>query len=280
MKFLVLVPVFAVLAACGSKPTQTETPAPAPLLAYPTSLVEALASPFRSADNMKRDQYRHPKETLNFFGLQPNMTVIEISPGMGWCSEILIPYLAPQGKFIAASPPVAVFQPAQKYLDFVASRPEFKDKVTVTDFAPPSQVAIAPDNSADMVLTFRNVHNWMKAGGEKEAFKAFYKALKPGGILGVVEHRENPKKKADPKAENGYVQEKQVIKLAEAAGFKLVNKSEINANPKDTKDYPQGVWTLPPTYKEGDKDKDKYAAIGESDRMTLKFVKPAGKKRK
>lgn len=269
-----------VLAGCASTPKNETSSVAVQTYALPTTLDEALTSPFRNPENKLRDQYRHPKETLNFFGIQPHMTVIEVSPGGGWYTEILAPYLAPQGRYIAAAVPTSVYAGGRKFQETVGARPELKDKITVTDFAPPTAVAIADAGSADMVLTFRNVHNWLAADGGPAAFEAFFKALKPGGILGVVEHRENPKKKEDPKAKNGYVTEKQVIRMAEKAGFKLVNKSEINANPKDTKDHPQGVWNLPPTYRDADLNREKYAAIGESDRMTLKFVKPDTKKKK
>lgn len=267
------------MSGCQMPSTKSETSTPqSEAIPYPMSLDEALTSPFRTASNLQRDQYRHPKETLNFFGIMDTMTVIEVSPGAGWYAEILIPYLAPKGKYIAAAVPVSVYAGGQKFVDYVKSRPEFEGKVTIADFAPPKIVNIAEPGSADMVLTFRNVHNWMKNDGQAAAFKAFFEALKPGGILGVVEHRENPNKKDDPKATNGYVKESQVIQMAKAAGFQLVNRSEINANPKDTKDYEKGVWTLPPSFREGDKDREKYTAIGESDRMTLKFIKPTLKR--
>jgi predicted methyltransferase len=141
--------------------------------------------------------------------------------------------------------------------------------------APPEKVAVAPPGSADLVLTFRNIHNWMNDGQAEMVFAAAYQALKPGGIFGVEEHRGNPAVPQDPKAESGYVNEDYVIKLAKDAGFELVARSDINANPEDTKNYPDGVWALPPTLKAGDVDRAKYLAIGESDRMTLKFAKPA-----
>lgn len=267
MRSLLLLPLLFT-AACSSAPKETKPAAPA----LPTTLQEALNSPYRTESNKARDIYRHPAETLEFFGLKPEMTVVEISPGAGWYAEILAPYLSAKGKYIAAAVPVSVYSGGQKFLDWLQAHPEISAKVTVNDFAPPAK--IADDNSADMVLTFRNVHNWMTHGSEKAAFKSFYNALKPGGVLGVVEHRANPRKKEDKKSKSGYVSEKQVIRMAQAAGFKLVAKSEINANPKDTKNYPKGVWTLPPSFAEGDKDRAKYEAIGESDRMTLKFVKP------
>jgi len=169
----------------------------------------------------------------------------------------------------------AVSDNAQPFSDKLAAQPDVYGKVIVTELIPPTKTEIAPAGSADMVLTFRNVHNWMMRGVAEDVFKAMARALKPGGILGVVEHRGNQAVPQDPKATSGYVTEEYTIKLAEAAGFQLVGRSEINANPKDTKDYPQGVWTLPPTLRLGDVDRDKYLAIGASDGMTLKFVQPA-----
>lgn len=268
------------LIACGSSPKQ-EPPAPARVL--PSTLEEAVSNTtYRTEDNKKRDVYRHPVETLTFFGLKPEMTVVEVSPGAGWYMEILAPYLAGKGHYIAAQIPA---DPANAYFTemhkrtttWLQDRPEVSTKVHMSEFAPPQKVDIAPAETADMVLTFRNVHNWAAGNGDEAAFKAFYKALKPGGVLGVVEHRANAKSKRDPKAKSGYVREADVIRLAKRAGFKLEAKSEINANPKDTKDHPEGVWTLPPTLRLKEKDQAKYLAIGESDRMTLKFVKPLKK---
>lgn len=268
MKALLLTP-FLFLAACSSAPKESK-PATAPL---PATLEEALNSPYRTEAHKSRDAARHPKETLEFFGLKPDMTVVEISPGGGWYAEILAPYLVGNGQYIAAATPVTVYAGGQKFLDWLDAHPNIKEKVTVNDLLP-GEKPVAEDNSADMVLTFRNVHNWMKAGKAQAAFESFFKALKPGGVLGVVEHRAGKNQKADASAKSGYMSEKQVIALAEKAGFKLESKSEINANPKDTKNYPKGVWTLPPSFAEGEKDRAKYEAIGESDRMTLKFIKP------
>lgn len=234
------------------------------------ALKTILAAPHRPENDRARDRYRHPLETLTWFGVQPNMTVVEIWPGGGWYTDILAPLLKEHGMYYAA-----VFENSQKFRDKLAATPDLYEKVVVTDLIPPEKVDIAPAGSADLVLTFRNVHNWMSRGFAEDVFKAMYRALKPGGVLGVVEHRANPALPQDPKAASGYVREDDVIKLAEAAGFQLAGRSEINANPKDSKDYPQGVWTLPPTLRLGEVDRDKYLAIGESDRMTLKFVKPA-----
>lgn len=244
-----------------------------------TALKKIIAGDHRSAANKARDQYRHPLETLTFFGIRSDMTVVEIFPGGGWYTEILAPLLREQGMYYAAGydpdSKIAFYRDAvQQFKTKLAARPELYGKVKVTELAPPKKMDIAPRNSADMVLTFRNVHNWMNAGTAKEVFAAMYDALKPGGILGVVEHRGDSRVPQDPKANSGYVNEEFVIALAESAGFKFAAKSEINANPKDTKDYPKGVWTLPPTLVNKEVDKEKYLAIGESDRMTLKFLKP------
>jgi predicted methyltransferase len=235
------------------------------------ALKAAIEDPARPAQERARDRYRHPTQTLEFFGIKPDMTVVEIWPGAGWYTDILAPYLKEHGKLYAAVPPGPRSDAYRKKL---ASDPKLFGDVTVTELGPPDHYAIAPAGSADMVVTFRNVHNWMMGGFGQDVFKAIYKALKPGGILGVEEHRGNPKLPQDPKASTGYVRQDYVISLAEKAGFHLVAKSEINANPVDTKDYPKGVWTLPPTLRMGNVDRDKYLAIGESDRMTLKFVKP------
>jgi len=240
----------------------------------------ALAGDHRSDVSRARDAYRHPRETLMFLGLRDDMTVVEIWPGgHGWYTEILAPVLRARGRLYAAQwDPALQSQYVQSNLaafrDQLAARPEIYDKVVVTVLAASGEHRIAPPGSADLVLTFRNVHNWMAAGWAPQAFAQMYAVLKPGGILGVVEHRGNPATPQDPKAASGYVNEETVTELARAAGFELLASSEINANPNDTKDYEAGVWSLPPTYRLRDKDRGRYAAIGESDRMTLKFVKP------
>jgi predicted methyltransferase len=278
ISFLIL-SVF-IFSACSSNPTSKEPEAVATKTpqSLPTTVEEAFQSSYRSEDNRQRDQYRHPVETLNFFGLKPEMTVVEISPGSGWYLEILAPLLASRGQYIGSLPAAEgstyMTELNAKVTAWLHSHPEVESKIKLTTFNPSAQSPIAPDASADLVLTFRNVHNWMANGSESAAFQSFFKALKPGGVLGVVEHRENSKKKTDPKAKSGYVKESDIIRIAEKAGFKLEAKSEINANPKDTKDYPEGVWTLPPTYRLKDKERARYEAIGESDRMTLKFRKP------
>lgn len=242
----------------------------------PKTIEEAVSSPFRSAQNMQRDAYRHPVDTLKFFGIKPNMTVVEIWPGTGWYAEILAPYLSNQGQYVAAIVPPEKNEYFKKAYDTLSgwakSNPNVK--MSYVSFTPPDITNFVQPGTADLVLTFRNVHNWTNNKAADQAFAAFYSALKPGGILGVVEHRQNEKSTSDPQGKSGYVKESEVIRLATKAGFKLESKSEINANPKDTKDYPQGVWTLPPTLALKDQDRAKYLAIGESDRMTLRFIKP------
>ncbi len=243
------------------------------------ALKAAIASPSRTPANVARDPARHPYETLAFFGIKPTMTVVELSPGGGWYTEILAPYLRDKGKLIAAGEsPTSTSDYArrsvtnfQKKLD---ANPAVFDKVQVGVFSHPTTVDFAKPNSVDMVLTFRNLHNWTGAGDDKlkETLAKVHTTLKKGGVLGVVDHRLPAAKPAG--ATEGYLHEAYVIKLIESAGFKLAAKSEVNANPKDTADHAKGVWALPPSLANKDVDKAKYLAIGESDRMTLKFVKP------
>jgi predicted methyltransferase len=242
------------------------------------ALTGILAADYRPQENRARDRYRHPKETLLFFGIRPEMSVLEVWPEPGWYTEVIAPLVRDKGKYYAA---VIAADPESKYLtrrleqyrQKLAERPDLYDRVAVVSFPTDGGDAVPPA-SVDMVVTFRNIHNWMSRDTAAQAFAIMYRALKPGGILGVVEHRGNPAVAQDPKAKSGYVNEDYAIKLIEAQGFRLIAKSQVNANPKDTKDYEQGVWTLPPTYRLGDKDRDKYAAIGESDRFTLRFAKP------
>jgi predicted methyltransferase len=245
------------------------------------ALAKVLAGPHRSATNVARDGWRHPKETLAFFDLTPEMTVIEISPGGGWYTEILAPYLRDKGQLIlAADDPASGVAYYQRSADRLAKRlqaqPALYDKVQVLPFEVPGKLALGPANSVDRVLTFRNVHNWV---GDGEAvvtavFKSAFAALKPGGVMGVVDHRLPADRAQDTKASSGYVHVAYVVKLAERAGFKQAGSSEVNANPKDSADHIKGVWALPPTYANKDADRAKFEAIGESDRFTLKFVKP------
>jgi len=255
------------LAGCAAPMTRVETS---------TALDGALASPSRPDAERARDVYRHPKQTLLFFGLRPGMTVAEISPGTGWYTRILAPLLRDHGRLIAAQDPPGspgVDRERAGLRKVLDGDPARFDRVEVVDFTPAGAAFAAP-GSVDLIVTFRNVHNWMAAGQAEAAFAAFYRALRPGGVLGVVDHRGNALVAQDPQARSGYVNQAYAVKLVESAGFRLVGVSEVNANPKDSKDYPRGVWTLPPTYAEGDKDRARYQAIGESDRFTLKFVKP------
>ncbi len=244
------------------------------------SLDTILADAHRSEANRARDTWRHPKETLLFFGLRPEMSVVEIWPDpAGWYTEVVAPLVRDKGQYYAAVLDAApgVASQEKRVADFkakLASAPTLYDKVTVIPFYADGRDMVPPA-SVDMVLTFRNIHNWMARDSASQAFAAMYRALKPGGVLGVEEHRGDPARTQDPQAKAGYVNEQYAIDLIEAQGFRLVAKSELNANPRDPKDYEQGVWVLPPTYRLGDKDREKYTAIGESDRFTLKFVKPA-----
>jgi predicted methyltransferase len=247
-------------------------------------LAAAVAGPQRSAENRARDTWRHPAETLDFFGIRSDMTVVEISPGGGWYTEILAPYLREKGKLYAAAYPADVegedgeyYRKSREAFDAkLAAAPGVYDRVSVTDFMPPSRLDMAPAGSADMVLTFRNVHNWITDDrAEVKVMEAAFKALKPGGVLGIVEHRTDEPVTREQMLNRGYMPESALIAAAESAGFKLEAKSEVNANPKDTHAHPEGVWTLPPTLALEDKDREKYLAIGESDRITLRFRKPA-----
>ena len=257
------------VAACAATSSRQTTAA---------TLTAILAADYRPEESRARDLYRHPKETLLFFGLRPEMSVLEVWPEPGWYTEVIAPLVRDKGKYyaavIAADPESKyISQRLQKYRQKLTERTDLYDRVSVVSFPADGGDAV-PRASVDMVVTFRNIHNWMGRDTAAQAFATMYRALKPGGVLGVVEHRGNPAVAQDPKAKSGYVNEDYAIKLIEAQGFRLVAKSQVNANPKDTKDYEQGVWTLPPTYRLGDKDRDRYAAIGESDRFTLRFVKP------
>lgn len=270
------------LVACGgSEPDGAAgqgEPAAAPEPAPPAgpSLADVVAGDHRSADNIARNVSRHPVETLEFFGIEPGMRVIEIWPAGGWYTEIIAPYLQANGTYVAAhwdpdSEIEFIANGVKKYQDKLAQRPDLYSDSEMTVLMPPDNWDLGPAESADMVVTFRNIHNWMPRGFAAEMFVKIYAALKPGGVLGVVEHRGNPDVPQDETAKSGYVNQDYAIAMAEAAGFKLVATAEINANPKDTKDYENGVWTLPPTLRAG--DDEKWREIGESDRFTLKFVK-------
>jgi predicted methyltransferase len=242
-----------------------------------SGLARWIAAPHRTARNVARDVYRHPLETLVFFGVKENSAVVEILPGStGYYMEILAPYLRERGRYIAANRDEAAapqyLADHKKLLARLKAEPNFYGKVLVTKFNADKH-EIASPGSADFVLTFRNLHNWVERNEVDGALRAFHKALKPGAVLGVVDHRGRSDMSQEAQMKTGYVRQDFAIALIEKAGFKLAGASEVNANPKDTKDHPEGVWTLPPSYRLKDKDRAKYEAIGESDRFTLKFVK-------
>lgn len=254
------------------------------------ALRDAVSGAHREAAHIARDRWRHPEETLAFFGIRPDMRVVEIWPGQaGWYTEILAPYLRERGELYAAhfdaDSGVKYFRESRAAFEAkLAANPERYDRVRLTRFDPPQHTDIAPPGSADAVLTFRNVHNWyMRGGGEArvlQAFGAMHRALKPGGLLGIVDHRLPSERPLSDQEGSGYMRQDYVIALAQRAGFVFEAASEINANPKDSADHPEGVWTLPPTLRLGDKDRERFLAIGESDRMTLRFRKPVGPGRK
>ena len=243
------------------------------------ALRQAIDGPQRSPANRARDAARHPADTLRFFGLSPQQTVVEIAPGGGWYTEILAPYLRDHGRLVAAhhatdDPDSAHRRARAQFGDKLAQDPGVYGRVKVATLPSATTVApIAPDASADLVLTFRNVHNWIEAGHLDESLRAFHAVLKPGGVLGVEEHRAPPGTPLARTIATGYVTEDFLVERAQAAGFELVARSEVNANPRDTHDHPDGVWSLPPVLRGGDVGRDAFLAIGESDRMTLKFRK-------
>jgi len=242
-----------------------------------SALAQLLAAPHRSAANVARDGYRHPLEVLKFFGVRDDSSVVEILPGSaGYYMEILAPYLKHRGRYIAASrdetAPPQYLADHQKLLARLAAEPALYEKVVITKFNS-DRHEIAPPGTADYVLTFRNLHNWIERKEIEGALRAFHRALKPGGVLGVVDHRGRSHLTQEAQLNTGYVRQDFAIALIEKVGFKLGGISEANANPKDTKDHSEGVWTLPPAYRLKDRDRAKYEAIGESDRFTLKFVK-------
>ena len=278
-RLVLLLPLL--LAACATAPSSETTPT---THAADATLEAAIAGTWRDPANAARDAYRHPLQTLRFFGVTPSSRVIEITPGGGWYTEILAPLAQGKGRYVGIinDPAKSGNERAQQYYananaklrEKLAARPDVYGDATLVEYDPKAPVFGEP-GSADVVLTFRNVHNWVGAGSEAAMFKGFFDVLAPGGVLGVVEHRAAAGKTLAEVKTSGYLPEDYVIGLAEAAGFVLEEKSEINANPADTKDHPNGVWTLPPGNNHEEADAAKYAAIGESDRMTLRFVKPA-----
>jgi predicted methyltransferase len=277
------------LAGCGKAADAAKDKAPAPKRpSGALTLEQAVAGEWRAPQDRARDAFRHPVETLRVFGLKPGATVVEFWPGAGWYTDILAPFLASTGgKLYAANLEIEPNEPAaaeivDAFKRKLAANKKLYGEVEVTAFGPTSG-AVAPADSADLVLFLRNVHNWMAAGIAEKAFRDAFAALKPGGVLGIEEHRAAPGGVQDALAANGYVQQAYVIRLAQEAGFTFAEASEVNANAADTRDHPFGVWTLPPVRRSSPRgeapnpefDHTKFDAIGESDRMTLKFVKPA-----
>ncbi len=244
-----------------------------------TALLNIIAGPQRSEGFVARDAFRHPYETLRFLDIEPGQTVVEIWPGGGYWTEILAPYLRDRGSLIAAiaqqnGASDGTLKANAAFTAKLAADPAAYDKVHVTEFGK-RRLEVAPAGSVDRIVIFRELHNLIAQSYADAALRAFYKALKPGGILAIEDHRAAADVPQDPAAKSGYVRQDFAVALAENVGFKLAGSSEIYANPRDTKDYPGGVWTLPPTLRLGDEDRARYVAIGESDRFLLKFVKPA-----
>jgi len=272
------------LVGCGREDQPQAAPKAA--AANPQTLAGVTAGEWRTAQDKARDPFRHPVQSLEFWGLKPGMTVVEFWPGAGWYTDILAPYLAATGgKLYAANlePVDATRQAAiEAYRRKLADKPKAYGAVEITAFGPTSG-PVAPAGTADLALFLRNIHNWMAAGIVDKAFRDAFAALKPGGLLGVEEHRAAPGGVQDVLAPDGYVQQDYVVQLAKAAGFVLDAASEINANPRDDRDHPFGVWTLPPTRLSAPRgeaakpgfDHAPFDAVGESDRMTLRFRKPA-----
>ncbi|MEJ8566269.1 class I SAM-dependent methyltransferase [Elongatibacter sediminis] len=282
MKKIHLAPSYLAAALAWASPALATQPIEA-------LLEEAVAGDHRNPVDRARDDARHPIETLMFLGLDPDMTVVEVWPSSGWYTAILAPALRHQGTFYAAGFAMTAERTPQwrkdvqtDFAEALESRPDRYDHVVVTELSIPERTTMAPPGSADLVLTFRNVHNWIKGGYADEMFRAMARALKPGGILGVVEHRALPGTDMEQMKQSGYVTEQYVIELAAQAGLRLDARSEVNANPRDTRNHPAGVWSLPPGLRHcrsmddaarSEACRSEYLAIGESDRMTLRFRK-------
>lgn len=270
----------ALLVACGGgggadESTTAVEETREPVVVETGSVEAALAGAHRSEANRARDQYRHPRQTLEFFGLEPSMNVIEMAPGAGWYTEVLAPVLRDHGTLTVAIADPEESEYSQRFLAHIGEHPEVYDQVQQVIFGPPEQPSLGPDGSADMVVTFRSTHNWIRRDRAQAVYEAMFRVLRPGGILGVVQHRADDDADPSESAETGYVPEPYVIELATNAGFVLEDSSDLNRNPNDDHDHPQGVWTLPPSLRLGDTDREQWLAIGESDRMTLRFRKPA-----
>lgn len=245
-----------------------------PAFAAQDALAAAIASPLRSAANVRRDRYRHPEALLRFFGLKPGDSVLEIEPGGGYWTEILAPYLKPKGHYTAAVPSGTPEEQAQqaKFLKKLGANPGAYSAVSTVALTPGQPLGDA--GSYDLILSFRNLHDWLEQGDAQPILARIFAALKSGGIFGIEDHRASTAAAQDPKAKSGYVRQDYAAQLITAAGFRLVGSSEIGANPRDTKNYPDGVWDLPPVLRQGAKNRAHYLEIGESDRWTLKFTKP------
>lgn len=280
--------VAALLVGCSGSSTRKAPPAaaaeePAPAEAAEpevSRLAAAIAGDHRSDANRARDAFRNPEATLEFCGLQPTMTVLELAPGGGWYTEILAPTLKHEGTLIAGvqSADGSRAKYRQRFVEFQESNPELYGDIELATFDPPEVIDLGEPGSVDLVLTFRSAHGWVQNGAEADAFAAVYDVLRPGGVFCVVQHRapESDESPVLERAKTGYVRQSYLIDVAEGTGFELDAASEINANPKDTTDHPEGVWTLPPGLRLGDEDRERYLEIGESDRMTLRFRKPEG----
>lgn len=251
----------------------------APAIAHDhDALSKAVSGAHRAPANAARDDARNPKETLEFFGFDQNLTIVEVSPGGGWYTEILAPAVRGHGKLVAAHFPADsnseyMQRTRAQFLAKLAAEPKIYDEVEVTGYTAGGPDGLAPAGSIDLVVTFRNMHSLMRQGNLDAFLADAHAALKPGGTLGIVQHRAPAG--ADPQAgkESGYLPQAWLVEQVEAAGFELAAAAEINANPRDTADHPGGVWALPPSLRHGEQDREKYQAIGESDRMTLRFVR-------